>query len=218
MKNATVEQVHREFNTAGEKLLKQAKAILSSGKLDNPNIEKLKSLGFKECREVAVFDALSKKIENAKLCEHYQISYPLNKFITLESVNKICKKYGLLFADVTQYKGSIPNKNIKEIISFIPNDSDLDENSIYDSMFSFTFWVSPGREVKKEPEPKDNLNRKLKICASKKMLKTEGMKVVGNELVVKDPVVLHPVKGGYLIVSAWGNEASDEYVVNEKFN
>lgn len=35
---------------------------------------------------------------------------------------------------------------------------------------------------------------------------------------VPDPVVLQPVKGGFLIVCAWGEEASDEIVVNEKMN
>ncbi len=32
---------------------------------------------------------------------------------------------------------------------------------------------------------------------------------------IPDPVVLKPVKGGYLIVTAWGDEASDPIVVNE---
>jgi len=36
--------------------------------------------------------------------------------------------------------------------------------------------------------------------------------------VLADPVVLQPVKGGYLIITAWGDEASDELVVNQKFN
>lgn len=35
---------------------------------------------------------------------------------------------------------------------------------------------------------------------------------------VYDPIVLQPVKGGYLIVSKWGPEASDEIVTNEIFN
>lgn len=32
---------------------------------------------------------------------------------------------------------------------------------------------------------------------------------------IPDPVVLQPVKGGYLILTAWGDEASDPIVVNE---
>lgn len=33
-----------------------------------------------------------------------------------------------------------------------------------------------------------------------------------------DPVTLQPVKGGYLILAAWGDEASDEIVVNQNNN
>lgn len=38
------------------------------------------------------------------------------------------------------------------------------------------------------------------------------------EKINPDPVVLQRVMGGYLILAAWGNEASDENVVNEKSN
>lgn len=60
----------------------------------------------------------------------------------------------------------------------------------------------------------------FKICAQLKDMEIEmssikeGYKVY-KEISVPDPVVLQPVKGGYLIVCAWGDEASDEIVVNE---
>ena len=49
---------------------------------------------------------------------------------------------------------------------------------------------------------------------------TTGMKLYGHLLRkhIPDPVVLQPVKGGYLIITAWGDEASDEIVVNQKMN
>jgi hypothetical protein len=37
-------------------------------------------------------------------------------------------------------------------------------------------------------------------------------------LVIPDPVVLQPVQYGFLIITAWGDEASDENVVNPKNN
>ena len=50
-------------------------------------------------------------------------------------------------------------------------------------------------------------------------LEISGLKLVeGYKLEKKhipDPVVLQPVKGGYLILTAWGDEASDPLVVNE---
>jgi hypothetical protein len=39
-----------------------------------------------------------------------------------------------------------------------------------------------------------------------------------QQIHVPDPVVLQPVKGGYLIVTAWGDEASDPLVLNEQLN
>lgn len=62
----------------------------------------------------------------------------------------------------------------------------------------------------------------LKICAPVKDMDTDGYRVVDGYMLEKihvpDPVVLQPVKGGYLILTAWGDEASDENVVNQKFN
>lgn len=45
---------------------------------------------------------------------------------------------------------------------------------------------------------------------------TEGYKL--EKKFIPDPVVLQPVKGGYLILTAWGDEASDPLVVNQNFN
>lgn len=60
----------------------------------------------------------------------------------------------------------------------------------------------------------------LKICAPLKDMKIPDNKMVlGHKIVnIPDPVVLQPVRGGYLIVCAWGDEANDELVVNEKMN
>ncbi len=58
------------------------------------------------------------------------------------------------------------------------------------------------------------------ICAPLKDMDITGLKVKGYTLAkeIPDPVVLQPVKGGYLIVCAWGDEASDEIVVNQAMN
>jgi hypothetical protein len=60
----------------------------------------------------------------------------------------------------------------------------------------------------------------LKICAPIKDMDTTGMSLKGYKLEkhIPDPVVLQPVEGGYLIITAWGDEASDPIVVNQKMN
>lgn len=58
----------------------------------------------------------------------------------------------------------------------------------------------------------------LKICAPLKDMDTEGLQLKDGYKLIKhipDPVVLQPVYGGYLILTAWGDEASDPLVVNE---
>lgn len=54
------------------------------------------------------------------------------------------------------------------------------------------------------------------ICAPIKDMDMTGMEVKNYRVVkhIPDPVVLKRVNGGFLIVTAWGNEASDEIVVN----
>lgn len=62
-------------------------------------------------------------------------------------------------------------------------------------------------------------NQKLQICAPIKDMDISGLELKeGYKLENKhipDPVVLQPVKGGYLILTAWGDEASDPIVQNE---
>lgn len=68
----------------------------------------------------------------------------------------------------------------------------------------------------------------LFICAPKKDMDMTGLQNGKNPLMFfqanmfksppPDPVVLKPVKGGYLIIAAWGDEASDPIVVNPKDN
>lgn len=61
----------------------------------------------------------------------------------------------------------------------------------------------------------------LMICAPLHDMKIgENERISTNRTIerIPDPVVCKQVDGGYLIVTAWGDEASDEVVVNQKFN
>ena len=68
----------------------------------------------------------------------------------------------------------------------------------------------------------ESLQLGLQICAPIKDMDISGLELKeGYKLEKKhipDPIVLQPVKGGYLILTAWGDEASDSLVVNENFN
>jgi len=61
---------------------------------------------------------------------------------------------------------------------------------------------------------------KLQICAPLKDMEIpQGKELKGYKIQnIPDPVVLQPVKGGYLLVACWGDEASDDILVNEVNN
>lgn len=65
-------------------------------------------------------------------------------------------------------------------------------------------------------------NDTFQICAPIKDMDMKGMTISQGYRITKlsppDPVVLRTVKGGYLIVTAWGDEASDPLVLNENHN
>lgn len=63
-------------------------------------------------------------------------------------------------------------------------------------------------------------NTGFRICATAdEMIVDSSSKVEeGVYIVDKDPIVLYPVKGGYLKVTAWGPEALDEELINPKDN
>jgi hypothetical protein len=89
------------------------------------------------------------------------------------------------------------------------------------SMLSFLdpFGSFEKPKYQKEPEKKvEKIRPAFKICAPQTDFNTSGYVVREGYILVYDPVVLQPVKDGYLIVSAWGKEASDELVINQNHN
>lgn len=265
-----VQEIHKEFLTAGDILLKEANDILDSVVLkDSDKVDRLSNLGFRqvkqveEVREFQKISVLSQETKNLIL--KYKIKYPKYKFINEEQVEAICHKYNLVCGDVSRFKGFVPEKNLKEIESFKGIENE-------DTLISGTCWggIKLGREkipfeisyneyklIKRELIGKDkhksilnsssndrwinssiasNVLEKevpgeyfdrigtepLKICAPIKDMDISGLELKeGYKLVKKfipDPVVLKPIMGGYLILTAWGDEASDDLVVNEVMN
>jgi hypothetical protein len=202
-----IEQIHNEVYSAHDLLLKEAKAILETP-IDESKVQdyqKLINLGFNNEKNIIKHKEEVTKIEESKFIkskiEYYSFKYPFNKFINEDSVIRICEKYGLLLTDVNRFIGSIPEKNQKEIINFKVDKKDLNNSYIKESEYT----IGTG----------------LLIIATKDQLNMKSARVQGHKLVdiiKEDPIVLQPVKEGYLIVSAWGIEASDKEVQNPKFN
>jgi len=111
-------EIHHEFDTASQSLLDFAYKTRQQIKEDT-KADRLKKLGFTKLNRVIVNDDNKKILDEIKasvdLIEHYQNYYPFQKFVTEEQLDKICKKYGLIYAPVNRYLKDVPEKNLMEI-------------------------------------------------------------------------------------------------------
>lgn len=247
----TIEAIHNEFDSAADRLLAEAKGIISMEIGDKG--KRLSAVGFGKTKEATIWaereEAKKESTRLSGIIRYFSIRYPNNKFITDKEVKRICEKYSLVLGDASDYKGGVPDKNLKEIEAFSLKESDGKQ---YVAMW-FTRLNDTGRLVPCRGDAKkmyfgyrkfeSNLfgpdqfinvakpesgadsciiyeRPSYKICASASDFDMRGKTLKGylvkNE--VPDPIVLQPVNEGYLIVTKWGLEASDELVVNQNHN
>lgn len=231
-----VEEIHTEFDTEVDRLLASAKIYLESNK-DAVIIDKasrLKNLGFTQAKETTLGEkAKEEKTMHDKVAraiEYFSFKYPNYKFITEESVQKICAKYNLIYGSVEEYTGVVPCRNLEHIEKF-----KIEEKDECGEQW-FRFRPSDNYcEGTRVPEIKQESwqygiyvrNLPLEIAAPPKDFTERARKNVKgfkieSRIRIPDPVVIKPVhfEGSkfYLIVTAWGEEASDDLVVNQKFN
>lgn len=214
-----IRRIHNAFDIAGESALREANNILEQ-KADDELIKKaelLKSLGFTATAEVLSLNEKIKVLDEAKqkaaIIAKYSEKYPQYKFILKEQVSEICEKYGLVCGEANLYKGTIPDKNIQEIANF----KVLPEDTYYEYRSFGHRTVVSGRHTY---DRGNGYKKPFYICAPKKDMNMNGKKESGVFLVddIPDPIVLHWLVDGYLIVSKWGLEGQDPTLVNEKMN
>lgn len=117
-----VAEIHSAVDSVEDNLLKQAYELINSKDLSKERLkkaERLKNLGFLSSTEVVSVkrdtDAVMNERELANLIVYYKSTYPFQKFLTLDSFEKICTKYGLTYMSVSRYKNDVPEKNLDEI-------------------------------------------------------------------------------------------------------
>ncbi len=220
----TVEMIHREFDTAVDLLLSKA---LDIDEFKKDRHDRLKKLGFNNIKEVKEMSAqMAESNKQRTISEYvnkYAINYPNNKFITKELVESICKKYGLAKATVGYFIGEIPDKNLEEIEAFVLNENDcikypISKLHISSATEYYGYAHDNSYYITTEKEGYKIHKESLEICAPIKDFDTTHLKLEGTNLVPKDPIVLQPLAGGYIIVSKWGAEGEDKDLINEKMN
>lgn len=237
-----IEQIHNEFNGAGDILLKEANEILGNCNFKIDKYDMLKQFGFTKTREVVEID---QKVEEQRMSDEivnaikkYRFHYSNQKFITKAVVDQICNKYNLICGKVSSYTGFVPQKNLDEIGAFKLKDEHYQYIVHHIGTRGFVTRIKTYQEYLDEQKLMDNWkmtnseaffdkitdmntslihkNEELLICAPIKDMELKANeRIQGNFIIeIPDPVVLHPVPEGYIVLTAWGDEKSDPLVVN----
>lgn len=243
-----IAEIHHSFEIAGDELIKQANAILSSSEsYDKDKFDMLLSLGFTNTQEYkkAKNDVNKKEMEKNVLnaIMDAKTQFPTHKYITYDRTLEICKKYNLILGLVNQYKGFVPKKNLLDINNFYKlYESKVTYYSVQRIHYGFPRLYK--RDIFDEYGKRQNTATKEKyeealkpfsgfyasiqkdtlfMCAPLKDMDTEGYEIKNNTLVhIPDPIVLNPFTSngvkGFIIVTAWGDESKDPDIVNQNNN
>ena len=115
-----IEEIHNEFDTAHDRLYDYAMQIINDcGMHDTKKAELLKKHGFTSNKLVVDYEKnfgiKSMSEQEANVIQHYKRTYPFLKFLTEQELDRICDKYGLVYAPVANYKMPVPEKNLLDI-------------------------------------------------------------------------------------------------------
>jgi hypothetical protein len=234
----TVEEIHQAVYEESQVLLNEDSY---SDRLATARA--LRDMGFKNSENVR--DIIDHE-EHHKDALRYRTLYPQYKFITAYGLSKVMERFGLEQGFIEKFKGAIPEKNALELIKARINADDLDVNAEGGSEREAEVIIanapaglkhSPlfrvieeklkdaarhGRMSGRSPrvfapgqivtlaEMNAKTSAAVTIVADPKLFETAAVNVC--------PMPVVAVKGGYLVITAWGAEASAQEVVNEKMN
>lgn len=231
-----IQEIHTSFYSEVDRLLEYAN-VKQEITFDTSKAKRLKSLGFTNAENVEeilyteseILKENHNKEQLIQAIDYFSSKYPLYKFITEDSVRRICEKYNLIYGSVHNYIGDVPDKNLSHIENFKIDEEDclyykkdkslfLRDYTSNECDYSYFKTASPYSHYVCTKAP-------FEIVAPEKDFNTKNIKIENHKLskrVILDPVVLHPVfynyKKYYLIVTAWGDEASDPEVINPNNN
>jgi hypothetical protein len=193
---------------------------------------------------------MMENLKKYRLISEYRNKYPYLKFITEEQLNGLCDKYGLVYAPIANYTGTIPAKKLLEIQNGLRQLEGGNDKPRPVYRYSVTDEVGEGWNFLSDVE----LNMwdvKKKFDSDARIAKIYETDIVVREIensdpviaaprsqftgldnmkekgfgffkvtrkVIPDPVVLHPVIGGYLVLAKWGLEANDEALMIPELN
>lgn len=238
-------KVQKPLQSIPEQLKKNVEGLRKAGFTSSKVV---RDFEVEEEKRLSIKKENEEKQELIEVINYFSFKYPNYKFITEEGIKRICEKYGLVYASVDKYIGYIPQRNIDHILNFKIKEEDeayylierrfrnISDKTVSVETFSEIENTRHRYEKRRESwnkyptrHPDDIIypsiiqKAPLYIAANIKDFDANKVQVIDYKLQdIPDPVVFHPVvynrKEYFLIVTAWGDEASDELVVNHKFN
>jgi hypothetical protein len=195
----------------------------------------LSSIGFTNSIATKIYAAIA---ENAAIIEEYKKKYfGAYKFILTPQLERVCEKYNLFVRETKYFLGDIPEKNIRDIMSFkiciddLPISQQgyevLSRETLSNSVLTNVFGSHKYLSIK--DFAKYRLGWLIEIASIKSLFSEKAFegsteRIIGTTQIDAkgqvdlDPIVLCRTKHGYMIITAWGDEANDELVLNEKMN
>lgn len=235
--SAMVAEIHDAFYGEIDRLKSKAERELSKLPMVDPDkSDRLKALGFSSTKTVKDQKKLEERRSDhenfIEAVQYFSQKYPHLKLITVGSVKKLCKKYGLIYGSVSNYLGDVPEKNLIEIENAKIDESDLHVAST--NWVTHNNWRDTWEQMRQithsdligmlnEKSEIEHIYAGLEIAAPPSDFNLKGKEVVDHQIQeIPDPIVMQPVRYKhqkyYLIITAWGPEASDPSVVNERNN
>lgn len=174
-KPTPVEVIHAEFDSAQDRILDECDKILAELQIPTETqIEKkasiMEELGFinsEIIQQAKVLKERTQKIEQkinltiiqAESIRYFKQKYPFEKFITVDELNRICEKYNLIHAPVSNYIKDIPEKNVNEMLNCTKLDVEDKyvpvfqvELHFYGNLWGYESKYCEKKEIKKLPK------------------------------------------------------------------
>lgn len=198
----------------------------------------LEKVGFTNSIATRLYSAIAK---NHDVIREYNQKYlGQYKFILEPQLERVCEKYNLFVRDVDLFLGDIPEKNINDIMGFsvFIDDLPIHEYGMQQFYRNYSHLMNSGGDFTYSYESlrlpikhfaEARIDRLIQIAAVKELFDERAFEKSDARILNKaqlsakhqvdlDPIVLCKTKHGYIIITAWGDEANDELVVNQNNN
>lgn len=203
-------QIHAELYAEVDTLLAEPEGFSEQAPTPSGRVDTLLKMGFLNQPDVSDFMLEDGRYQGRKLeydvrrqwydlARRYAFRYPNYKFITHGSLDKVLGKYGLVNKGVNDFVGTIPDANVADMARFMEQVTIAEEDRVNGDTDNY-FIAAPIDQFR---------NKSYMGFASKEAY---------DRWLIEDPIVLKQVRDGFLIVTAWGDEASDPDVQNERNN